>query len=95
MTRACSVKHVTLSQFLLRLAADPALLEEFNSDPHAVAERLKLREDQQRLLAPGQLENLRVEIKTELRIDDEAAMIIWLHHLPPIHWLFTAPDDAA
>lgn len=89
------MQHVTLSQFLLRLAADPALLEEFNSDPHGVAKRLELREDQRRLLGPGELENLRVEIKTELRIDDEAAMIIWLHHLPPIHWLFAAPDDAA
>jgi hypothetical protein len=84
---------MTLSQFLLRLAAEPALLEEFNKEPQVVATRLGLREDQQRLLAPGQLDNLRVEIKTELRIDDEAAMIIWLHQLPPIHWLFAAPDD--
>jgi hypothetical protein len=86
---------MTLSEFLLRLAADPDLLERFHGDPHGVADELGLGEDQRRLLQAGELENLRIEIHGELKVGEEAAMIFWLHHLPAIHWLFKAPDDAA
>jgi hypothetical protein len=86
---------MTLSEFLLRLAADPKLVERFHEDPNGVADELGLAEEQRRLLEAGQLENLRVEIHGELRVGEEAGMIVWLHHLPAIHWLFKAPDDAA
>lgn len=86
---------MTLSEFLLRLAADPDLLERFREEPQRVADELGLREEQRRLLGPGQLEKLRVEIRAELQVGEEAAMIVWLHYLPSIPWLFKAPDDAA
>ena len=86
---------MTLSEFLLRLAADPDLLERFRAEPHSVADELGLGEEQRRLLGPGQLQKLRVEIHGELQVGEEAAMIIWLHHLQSIPWLFKAPDDAA
>jgi hypothetical protein len=88
---------MTLSEFLLALAADPHLLERFQKDPVGVADELGLTEAQRRLLGPGQLDKLRVEIRAELKVDDddEAAMIIWLHHFPSIPWLFAPPDDAA
>ena len=86
---------MSLSEFLLALAADPKLLERFQSDPSGVADELGLTDAQRRLLGPGQLEKLRVEIRAELTVDDEAAMIIWLHHLPSIPWLFAQPDAGA
>jgi hypothetical protein len=86
---------MTLSEFLLRLAADPDLLEQFHREPTRVADDLGLGEEQRALLGAGQLENLRIEIHGELKVGEEAAMIFWLHRLPAIHWLFKAPDDAA
>jgi hypothetical protein len=86
---------MTLSEFLLRLAADPDLVERFHEDPNGVADELGLGEEHRRLLGAGQLENLRIEIHGELKVGEDAAMIFWLHHLPPIQWLFKAPDDAA
>lgn len=86
--------HVRLSEFLLALAADAKLLERFQRDPATVADELGLSHEQRRLLGPGQLDNLRVEIRGELTVDDEAAMIIWLHQLPSIPWLFAPPEDA-
>ena len=86
---------MTLSEFLLALAADRNLLERYQGDPTGVADELGLSEEHRRLLGPGQLEKLRVEIRAELTVDDEAAMIIWLHHLPSIPWLFAPPDSGA
>ena len=86
---------MSLSEFLLALAADPKLLERFQRDPSGVADELGLTDEQRRLLGPGQLEKLRVEIRAELTVDDEAAMIIWLHQLPSIPWLFAPPDSGA
>jgi hypothetical protein len=86
---------VTLGEFLLKLAADPDLLERFRAHPDAVAEEYELDASQRRLLGPGQLDKLRIEIHGELQVGEEAAMIIWLHYLPSIAWLFQAPDDAA
>jgi hypothetical protein len=85
---------MTLSEFLLKLAADPKLLERFQDDPDGVADEFELSHAQRSLLGPGQLENLRIEIRAELQVDGESAMIIWLHHLPPIHWLFAPRDEA-
>lgn len=87
---------MTLSEFVLKLAADPDLLERFGREPDAVADEYGLSLEQRQLLGSGRLENVRVEIRAELDVDDEAAMIIWLHHLPsPIHWLFKPPADAS
>jgi hypothetical protein len=85
---------MTLSESLLKLAADPELLEEFRQNPARVADKYQLSDEQRRLLGPGQLDKLRVEIRAELATgDDEAAMIIWLHHLPSIPWLFAPPES--
>ncbi len=87
-----------LSEFLLQLAANPELLEAFNENPDRVADEVGLSHEQRHLLGPGKLEDLRVEVRGELSIDDERAMIQWIHHLPTILWLFDKrhrPDDAA
>lgn len=84
---------MTLSEFFLTLAADAKLLERFQRNPTGVADELGLSEEQRRLLGPGQLDKLRIEIRGELTVDDEAAMIIWLHHLPSIPWLFAPPES--
>jgi hypothetical protein len=84
---------MTLSEFLLKLAADPKLLQQFREYPTDVADEYGLTDEQRRLLGPGQLDNLRVEIRGELTLDDEAATIIWLHQLPSIPWLFAPPES--
>jgi hypothetical protein len=84
---------MTLSEFFLTLAADPKLLERFQRNPAGVADELGLSEEQRRLLGPVQLDKLRIEIRGELTVDGEAAMIIWLHHLPSIPWLFAPPES--
>jgi hypothetical protein len=85
---------MTLSEFLLKLAADPHLLERFREEPRKVADEIGLDEEQRRLLAAGSLEQLRIEIHGELRVGEETAMIVWLHRFPSIPWLFAASDDA-
>jgi hypothetical protein len=86
---------VKLAEFLLKLAADPDLLERFRAHPDAVADEYELDARQRRLLGPGQLERLRIEIHGELEVDEEKASIVWLYQVPSIPWLFKAPDDAA
>lgn len=90
----CSVPHVTLSEFLLKLAADPHLLEQFRRDPQAIADKYELEPEQLRLLGAGKLEEIRFEIRAELGADDERVSVIWIHSLPGVPWLFKGPDPA-
>jgi len=71
-----------LSDFLLRLAADPELLERFRGDPAAVAEELGVTGAQLELLREGKLEKLRVEIHAEIYVDDERMAMHWVHSGP-------------
>ncbi len=86
---------MTLSEFLLKLAADPHLLERFREDPQGVADEYDLEPEQLRLLGAGKLEEIRFEIRAEIGADDERVSVIWIHSLPSVPWLFKGPDPAA
>jgi|tagenome__1003787_1003787.scaffolds.fasta_scaffold20728129_2 hypothetical protein len=83
---------MTLSQFLLRLVADPELLARFTNDPEGVAREFDLDPRKLQLLGAAQIESLRVEIRAEIETEGESATVIWLHHVP---WLWKADGPEA
>ena len=76
---------MTVSEFLLKLATDPKLRKQFEGDPVGVASAHGLSEDAQKLLLTGNQIELRYEIKLSTEVDDETAVLVWIHVLPWLH----------
>ena len=74
MTRVaavCSVRRVTVAEFLLKLAQDPECFARFKKDPPAVLEEHGLSPSQAGLLLAGDLRKLRVTLEFELDVEGE------------------------
>ncbi len=76
---------MTVSEFLLQLATDPKLREEFADDPVQVASKHGLDEDALKLLTTGDQSEIRYEIKLETEVESETAVLVWIHVLPWLH----------
>jgi hypothetical protein len=80
---ACTVAQVTISDFLLKLAREPSLLEEFRKDPGRISREHDLDEQQLQVLLAADLSELRVKIKAELQVEGEHVAFITIHAPPP------------
>jgi hypothetical protein len=85
--------HVTLSQFLLRLASDPELFEKFAAAPNKEDFLREQEVDEHALhfLLSGNLRNIRVHIQAELEIDGDFYSIGTVHTVT-VHAASDSPE---
>ena len=76
---------MTISEFLLQVAANPKLAEEFFNDPVSVASEHGLGEEALKLLLAGTPSEIRFEVKLETELESETAVLSWIHVLPWVH----------
>jgi hypothetical protein len=82
---------VTLVEFLLTIAREPALIEEFQKDPETFFETHQLDAKARQLLTSGRLTELRVELNATLDVDGTETAILWIH----VPWLHLEDPGAA
>ena len=75
---------MTISQFLLRLAADPTFRETYRDNPELAFDEFGLTAHQRDLLRAANLQQLKITIEAEARVDDETFSMlfftIWFLH---------------
>lgn len=72
---------MTLAQFMLRLASDPAFFKEYEeaSDKSDFLRKQELDEHARQFLLSGNLRNIRVHIQAELEVDGDIFSIGTVH----------------
>jgi hypothetical protein len=73
------------AQFLLKLANDPELVAALRDDLEGTLRDNEVDEEGRRLLLAGSIDELRFEIRTNLKSSGGETSIIWIHHIPWLH----------
>jgi hypothetical protein len=75
---------MSLAEFLVKLATDPAALEAFTLDPDAYMAELGLTEAQRSVINSGRLGDIRYAVEAELEVEGET---MYISFRPPVWFL--------
>lgn len=73
---------MTIAEFLLRLATDGDLLQEFKRDREGVLLNEALSDEDRRLLLEGNTDELRVKVTAEFRVRGQKVAYITVYTVP-------------